>query len=67
MITIVRDSKYGDWIAIYKDDDLLMQGHSFYPDEILEALGYETSNLDGDTDATGNHFPPKLTNVVPRT
>jgi hypothetical protein len=37
MITIVRDSG-GDWIAVYKDDKLLMQGHSIQEEDLLRIL-----------------------------
>lgn len=67
MITIVKDSKYGDWIAFYKDGKLLGQGHSFYTEDILEMLGIEYECVDGNSDETGNSFPKELSDVVTRT
>jgi hypothetical protein len=37
MITIVRDSG-GEWIAVYKDGKLLIQGHSIQEEDLLRIL-----------------------------
>jgi len=60
IITFVHEETYGDWLAVYADDVLVDQGHSFNTREILERLGYTVISLQA---VTEDRFPESLTDV----
>jgi hypothetical protein len=62
MITLV----YGeDWIGIYRDGKLIVQGHQFSECEVLEALGYEyeSVNANGKWLCERGNLPKSLDDV----
>lgn len=64
MITIVYDQE-GDWMAVYKDGKLMLEGHSFSAPALLQVAGVQYAVIyDGDALATGARFPKDLADVV---
>lgn len=63
MITLIHDNQ-GDWVAVYKDGELLDQNHSFQETELLRLLGvkYE-SYWDIDLEPYGFRFPDSLNEI----
>jgi hypothetical protein len=60
-ITIVNDTTYGDWMAIYQDGKLLDQDHSFSAADFARLTGLEVEFKDAATaDQNEKLFPEKL-------
>ncbi len=43
MVTFLS-SESGDWIAMYVDGEMKLQGHSLRPEDIVKALGVEVES-----------------------
>lgn len=56
-----------DWIGIYKEGKLLLQGHSIDYYELLEKLGYNVDSKyipNDDLDEFGNQLPEQLSEIT---
>lgn len=49
---IIRSEDY-DWIALYRDGECILQGHSIQEEELLDLLGIEYTHEVRDLASTG--------------
>jgi hypothetical protein len=62
MITIVQAD---DWMAVYKDNTIVYQGHSISPAYLLFVLGIDHEVIEAQAYADSfGHFPADLLEVV---
>lgn len=63
-IVFVNDNS-GDWVGLYVNGNLTIEGHSLEPDDVLTVLGIENESVWVDMDPDDGRLPTKLTKIVP--
>lgn len=53
----------GDWVGLYVNGALVLEGHSLRNDDVLDAIGVSSRSFETDVEARGGRCPLALRDV----